>query len=51
MDADLIVVLDEGQIVATGDHRSLLETCSIYQEVYASQMAPGDREEGGASHV
>ena len=53
MDADLIVVLDEGQIVATGDHASLLENCSIYQEVYYSQMEQGGtaQTEGGAAHA
>lgn len=35
--ADLIVVMDEGKIVATGRHEELLKTCDIYREVYESQ--------------
>ncbi len=37
-DADMIVVLENGQIAAVGNHEQLLETCSIYQEVYTSQQ-------------
>lgn len=41
--ADLIVVMDEGKIVATGRHEELLKTCDIYKEVYESQKK-GDRD-------
>lgn len=41
--ADLIVVMDEGKIVATGRHEELLKTCDIYREVYESQQE-GDSE-------
>ena len=41
--ADLIVVMDEGKIVATGRHEELLKTCDIYREVYESQQK-GDSE-------
>ena len=53
MDADLIVVLDEGRIVASGDHDTLLATCDIYREVYESQMRQSDEAgtEGGAADV
>jgi len=44
--ADKIVVLDRGEIVATGTHADLLATSPIYQEIYRSQL--GD---GGAAHV
>ena len=37
-DADMIVVLENGQIAAVGNHEQLLKTCSIYQEVYTSQQ-------------
>ena len=33
-DADLIMILDNGQVVATGTHDELLKTSHIYQEVY-----------------
>lgn len=36
--ADKIVVLDDGKITAVGKHKQLLETCSIYREVYESQQ-------------
>ena len=36
--ADLIVVMDEGKIVATGRHEDLLKTCEIYRQVYESQQ-------------
>ena len=38
MDADWIVVLNEGRVAAQGTHRELLETCPIYREVYESQQ-------------
>ncbi len=41
MDADEILVLDEGQIVGMGSHEHLLKDCEAYQEIYYSQM---DRE-------
>lgn len=36
-DADNIIVLDKGHIVAQGTHSELLETCELYQEIYATQ--------------
>lgn len=42
-DADQIIVLDGGRINAIGTHEELLQSCSIYQEVYASGMK-GDEE-------
>ena len=42
-DADLIVILDNGVVVATGTHDELLQTSSIYQEVYYSQQKGGEQ--------
>ena len=42
MDADLIVVLDDGRIVDTGTHEELLARCEIYREVHNSQTRGGD---------
>lgn len=42
--ADQIVVLEDGKIAAVGKHDDLLKTCSIYQEVYASQQK-GERDD------
>ena len=41
IDADQILVLDEGKIVGLGSHEQLLKDCGPYQEIYYSQM---DRE-------
>jgi len=41
-EADLILVLDGGKLVAQGTHKTLLETSSIYREVYDSQVKGGD---------
>ncbi len=38
-DADQILVLDQGQIVASGTHETLLEESAIYAEILASQFA------------
>ena len=38
MEADQIVVMDEGKIVGLGRHQELLADCSAYQEIYYSQM-------------
>lgn len=39
MEADRIIVLDEGKIVGMGKHRELLQTCQVYREIAASQLA------------
>lgn len=43
MDADMILVMEEGKIVGMGSHGELLASCNAYQEIYDSQM---DREVG-----
>ena len=40
-DADLILILDNGQVVAVGNHDELMKTSPIYQEVYYSQQKGG----------
>lgn len=37
-DADLIVVLEDGETAGKGTHRELLESCQVYREIYQSQM-------------
>lgn len=38
MDADKIIVLDEGKIVGQGKHKELLKSCRIYQEIAQLQL-------------
>ena len=39
MDADRILVLDDGNIVGIGTHQQLLENCAIYKEIASSQLS------------
>ena len=39
MDADQIIVLDEGKIVGIGKHQELIKTCKVYREIVASQLS------------
>lgn len=39
MDADKIIVLDQGRIVGEGTHKELLETCDTYREIAYSQLS------------
>ncbi|HDS11412.1 MAG TPA: ABC transporter ATP-binding protein, partial [Candidatus Wirthbacteria bacterium] len=39
VDADLIIVLDNGQIVGQGNHQELLGTCQVYREIAQSQLS------------
>ena len=36
--ADIIVVLDDGNVVGIGTHDELLKDCEVYQEIYNSQL-------------
>lgn len=45
MEADKIIILDAGKIVAMGTHEELLETSEIYRETYESQMKGGLSDE------
>ncbi|MBO2944689.1 ABC transporter ATP-binding protein [Paenibacillus sp. F411] len=39
MEADRIIVLEEGQIAGIGKHQELMETSSVYREIVASQLS------------
>jgi ATP-binding cassette subfamily B protein len=39
MDADQIIVLDEGRIVGKGKHKELLRSCAVYKEIAISQLS------------
>jgi ATP-binding cassette subfamily B protein len=48
INADQILVLDKGEIVARGKHADLMENEPIYAEIYNSQLLPETGE--GATH-
>ncbi|OPJ64148.1 ABC transporter ATP-binding protein [Clostridium oryzae] len=39
MEADRIIVLDEGSVVGMGTHKELLEKCDVYREIVSSQLS------------
>ena len=49
MHTDLIVILEDGRVHATGTHAHLLASDPIYQEIYASQMKGGEDHGGPAA--
>ena len=42
MNADRIIVLDDGRIAGVGTHRELLETCEVYNQIAKSQLSEED---------
>ena len=46
MDADLILVLDQGKVVGQGTHRELLANNEVYQEIAYSQLSKEELEHG-----
>lgn len=38
MDADRIIVLDEGRVAGIGTHQELMDTCAVYREIVSSQL-------------
>lgn len=39
MDADRIIVLDEGRVVGMGTHKELLKNCDVYRQIVSSQLS------------
>jgi ATP-binding cassette subfamily B multidrug efflux pump len=39
MDADRIIVLDDGKIVGIGNHKELINSCEVYREIASSQLS------------
>jgi ATP-binding cassette subfamily B protein len=39
MDADRIIVLDEGKVAGIGTHHELMNNCQVYSEIVASQLS------------
>ena len=49
MNADRIIVLDEGEIVGQGTHQELMKDCEVYQEIAASQLSEDDLQKMSAT--
>ena len=49
LNADKIIVLNDGEITAQGNHHSLMENSPIYQEIFESQLGKGHVEYGKAA--
>ena len=39
MNADRIIVLDEGKVAGIGTHNELMKTCEVYREIVYSQLS------------
>lgn len=50
MDADNIIVLDDGQIAGMGTHQELLRECKVYQEIAYSQLSEEELGKGAGTH-
>ncbi len=50
IDADQILVLDNGKLVGNGTHENLIRSCKVYQEIYLSQGG-SLYEEGGKENA
>lgn len=48
LNAEQIIVLDEGCIAGIGTHRELLENCEVYRQIAASQLSESELAAGGA---
>ena len=48
LNADRIIVMENGEAVGIGTHEELLQSCDIYKEIVASQLEDADNEEVGA---
>lgn len=46
VDADKIIVLDEGKMVGVGVHRELLENCEVYRQIAESQLSKEELSDG-----
>lgn len=46
MNADKIVVLDEGKVAGIGTHKELLKTCQVYEQIALSQLSKEELENG-----
>ena len=50
MDADTILVLEDGKMAGLGTHEELLERCEAYREIAYSQLSEAELAKGGVHH-
>ncbi|MFC4775189.1 ABC transporter ATP-binding protein [Paenibacillus sp. GCM10023252] len=53
MDADQIIVLEDGEVAGIGSHKELLQECNVYREIYRSQLGKEElaHEAGGRQPI
>ena len=44
MDSDIIYLIDNGKILASGNHKELLKTSSLYKRLYNPEMSSEDND-------
>lgn len=51
IDADTIIVMNDGRITGTGTHRELIESNTEYREIYFSQVSENETAVKGGSRI
>ena len=51
IDADQIVVMNDGRVEAAGTHEALLASCPLYRRLWDAHVSSRDTMEGGAAHA
>ena len=46
MNANKIIVLDDGEIVGQGTHKELLQNCEVYKQIALSQLSKEELDNG-----
>ena len=46
LNAEQIIVLDDGRVAGIGTHQELLENCEVYQQIAASQLSESELAAG-----
>jgi ATP-binding cassette subfamily B protein len=49
MDADKIIVMQDGKIAGMGKHRELMKNCEVYKEIAVSQLSEEELMKGAAA--
>ena len=51
VDADQIVVVNDGRVEAAGTQAELLQSCPLYETLWNAHIASRDSAEGGGAHA